>query len=151
MNTCIRLLLAASLLLPGLAAADAPAPLAVHKPYKLPAAEAAGPVFSSKAAVRQDDPQDGPVTDVVLMRSADERYEAGLYQAGPSDYAVDSYPTSEFIYIIEGSIKLTSADGTVVEARSGESLSIPKGWKGHWTTPGYRKYYVTYTGPAPRK
>jgi uncharacterized cupin superfamily protein len=126
-------------------AADAPRPLATSKPFKLTVAEAAGPVFSSKSAVKLNDPNDGPVTDVALLKSRDGRFEAGLYAAGPSDQPIESYPDDEFMYVLEGSIKLTSADGTVVEAKPGESLSIPKGWKGRWTTPGYKKYYVTYT------
>jgi hypothetical protein len=24
-------------------------------------------------------------------------------------------------------------------------VAMPKGWKGHWSTKGYKKYYVTYT------
>jgi len=39
---------------------------------------------------------------------------------------------------------LTSSDGTVLEVRAGEGAAIPKGWKGHWSTQGYKKYYVTY-------
>jgi uncharacterized cupin superfamily protein len=125
-------------------AADAPKPLAATKPFKLATAQAIGPVFDSKAAVKVDDPSDGPVTDVALLKSRDGRFEAGLYSAGPSDQPVESYPNQEFIYMLEGAIKLTSTDGTVVEAKAGESLSIPKGWKGRWTTQGYKKYYVTY-------
>ena len=102
-------------------------------------------MFSSKSAVKLNDPHDGPVTDVALLKSRDGRFEAGLYAAGPSDQSIDSYPYDEFIYVLEGEIKLTSTDGTVVEARTRESLSIPKGWKGRWTTQGYKKYYATYT------
>jgi uncharacterized cupin superfamily protein len=148
-----RYAISASLLCCGfVTAADAPrTALATHAPYKLSAADAAGPVFSSKTAVKLTDPEDGPVTDVVLLKSHDGRYEAGLYQAGPSEQTVESYPTEEFIYLIEGGIKLTSADGTVVDAKAGESLSIPKGWKGHWSTAGYKKYYVIYTGAVKAK
>jgi uncharacterized cupin superfamily protein len=48
------------------------------------------------------------------------------------------------MYFIEGGVKLTSADGTVLEVKAGEGAAIPKGWKGHWSTQGYKKYYVTY-------
>jgi uncharacterized cupin superfamily protein len=126
-------------------AADAPKPLVTNKPFKLTAADAAGAVFSSKAAVKLNDPGDGPVTDVALLRSRDGRFEAGLYEAGPSDQQIEAYPDDEFIYVLEGGIKLISTDDSVVEAKAGESLSIPKGWKGRWMTQGYKKYYVTYT------
>ena len=36
-------------------------------------------------------------------------------------------------------------------AQAGEGVAMPKGWKGHWSTPGYKKYYVTYTGGAKPK
>jgi uncharacterized cupin superfamily protein len=70
--------------------------------------------------------------------------ESGLYDAGPSEQDIESYPDDEFMFFIEGSVKLTSADGSVLEVRAGEGAAIPKGWKGHWSTPGYKKYYVTY-------
>jgi uncharacterized cupin superfamily protein len=145
MKSITVLLLATPFFALGVAsAADAPAPLTVSKPFKLAAAEAVGPVFSSKAAVKENDPKDGPVTDVALLRSRDGRFEAGLYAAGPSDQQIDAYPEDEFIYVLAGSIKLISNDQTVVEAKAGESLSIPKGWKGRWVTQGYKKYYVVY-------
>jgi uncharacterized cupin superfamily protein len=139
-------LLATSLYIAVIAvAADTQKPLATSMPFKLAAKDAIGPVFSSRAAVKLNDPSDGPVTDVALLRSRDGRFEAGLYEAGPSDQPIESYPDDEFIYVLEGGITLTSTDGTIVEAKAGESLSIPKGWKGRWTTQGYKKYYVTYT------
>lgn len=126
-------------------AADAQKPMATDKPVKITAADAAGPVFHGKSAVKLNDPGDGPVTNVLLLQSKDTQFEAGLYEAGPSDQPIDSYPDDEFMFVLAGSIKLTSADGSVIEAKAGESISMPKGWKGRWTTPGYKKYYVTYT------
>jgi uncharacterized cupin superfamily protein len=126
------------------ASADAPKPAVPPKAVKVTAADAAGPAFSSAAAVKSNDPGDGPVTDVVLLKSKDGRFESGLYQAGASDQAISAYPDDEFMYVLDGSIKLTASDGSVLEAKAGESLSIPKGWKGRWTTTGYKKYYVTY-------
>jgi uncharacterized cupin superfamily protein len=46
---------------------------------------------------------------------------------------------------------LTSADGTVLIASTGEGVAIPNGWKGHWSTKGYKKYYVTYSDSATPK
>ena len=146
MKIVTAVVLATSLYIVGIAlAADASKPLATNKPFKLTAADAAGPVFGGKAAVKLNDPDDGPVTDVALLKSRDGRFQAGLYQAGPSDQMIQAYPDDEFIYVLEGGIKLTSADHSVVEAKAGDSLSIPKGWKGRWTTQGYKKYYVTYS------
>jgi uncharacterized cupin superfamily protein len=135
------------------ATADTPKtpPTPAAKPVKVTAADAAGPVFKSAAAVRETSATDGPTTDVSLLKSRDGRFEAGLYEAGPSDVAVESYEEDEFMYFLAGGVTLTSADGTVLEAKAGEGVAIPKGWKGRWTTKGYRKYYVTYaSGKKPK-
>jgi len=113
------------------------------KPVKVTAAEAAGPAFERKDAVRENG-KEGPTTDVTLMQSKDRKMSAGLYKAGASDTAIDSYPEDEFCYFLSGSVTLTSSDGSVIELKAGEAVAIPKGWKGRWTTPGYTKYYVTY-------
>ena len=63
------------------------------------------------------DPDDGPVTDVTLLKSPDGRYEAGLYEAGPSDQRIESYPYDEFIYVISGSITLVGGSWTVASSR----------------------------------
>jgi uncharacterized cupin superfamily protein len=126
-----------------LAASAADAPLVTNKPAKVTAEEARGPIFTSKSAAKENGP-DGPTIDVLLSKSKDGRVESGLYSAGPSEQDIPSYPEDEFMYFIEGSVKLTSADGTVLELKAGEGAAIPKGWKGHWSTQGYKKYYVTY-------
>ncbi len=125
-----------------------PAAMAVKKPVKVSATDAVGSVFKSKFAVKSTDGPDGPATDVVMLRSKDRRMTVGLYEAGPSEADIPSYGDDEFFFILEGAITLTSADGSVVAAKAGEGVAIPKGWKGHWSTPGYRKYYVTYETPA---
>lgn len=151
MKIVIAAAIAGWFLVGGAAAADAPKTAAALKPVKVAAADAAGPVFKSKLAVKENSPTDGPTTDFVLMKSQDGRFEAGLYEAGPSDVAIESYEEDEFMYFLEGGVKLTSADGTVLEAKAGEGVAIPKGWKGRWTTLGYRKYYVTYESAAKPK
>ena len=78
------------------------------RPVKVTAAYAAGPVFKSKSAVRTTKPADGPTTDVALLKSRDGRFEAGRYEAGPSDVPIESYEEGEFMYFLEGGIKLTS-------------------------------------------
>jgi uncharacterized cupin superfamily protein len=130
-----------------LADQSAPQPLVGTKPVKVTSAEAAGPVFAGKTAVKENG-ADGPATDVLLLRSKDRKVEMGLYDAGPSEQDIESYEDDEFMFFIEGGVTLTSADGTVLEVRAGEAVAMPKGWKGHWSTKGYKKYYVTYTGGA---
>lgn len=140
----LMLMVAASLLVAAANAALADGvPLVTTKPVKVTAEAARGPIFDGKNVVKDTGP-DGPTRDVLLARSKDRKVEAGLYDAGPSEQDIDSYPEDEFMYFIEGGVKLTSSDGTVLEVKAGEGAAIPKGWKGHWSTQGYKKYYVTY-------
>jgi uncharacterized cupin superfamily protein len=139
------MMLAAFCLAGGTSFAAAPPSVALvtNKPVKVTADAARGPIFGTKTAVKDHGP-DGPTIDVTLARSKDGKVESGLYSAGPSEQDIESYPEDEFMYFIEGAVKLTSADGTVLEVRAGEGAAIPKGWKGHWSTQGYKKYYVSY-------
>ncbi|MBS0400722.1 MAG: DUF861 domain-containing protein [Proteobacteria bacterium] len=125
-------------------AAHADSPAALPKPVKVTAAEARGAVFKGKDAV-QDNSADGPATDVPKLKSRDGKFVAGLYSAGPSDVPIESYSEDEFMFFLEGGVTLTSADGTVLHVKAGEGAFMPKGWKGRWTTKGYKKYYVTYS------
>ncbi len=144
----IRMLLAtiATLGLAFAACADAPkAGAAMPKPTKVTAADAQAPVFLRKSAVHENG-ADGPTTDVSLLKSHDGRFEAGLYSAGPSDQPIEAYEEDEFMYFLNGGVTLTSADGSVLEVHAGEGVVVPKGWKGRWTTNGYKKYYAVYKG-----
>jgi uncharacterized cupin superfamily protein len=147
--TLVRIGLATLLMCATAALADAPAakPLVTTKPVKVSAADAAGPMFAGKTAVKESGP-DGPATDVLLLRSKDRKVEMGLYDAGPSEQDIESYEDDEFMFFLAGGVTLTSADGTVLQAQAGEGVAMPRGWKGHWSTKGYKKYYVTYTGGA---
>ena len=129
------------------ALADPPVakPLVTTNPVKVTAADSTGPIFAGKTAVKDNGP-DGPTTDVLLLRSKDRKVEMGLYDAGPSEQDIAAYEDDEFMFFLAGGVKLTSADGTVLEVQAGEGVAMPKGWKGHWSTKGYKKYYVTYTG-----
>jgi uncharacterized cupin superfamily protein len=126
-----------------LAAEPPSVPLVTTKPVKVTAADAQGPIFRTKTAVKDNGP-DGPATDVLLARSKDGKVESGLYSAGPSEQDIDSYPEDDFMFFIEGSVTLKSLDGAVLQVGAGEGVAIPRGWKGHWSTQGYKKYYVTY-------
>jgi len=94
--------------------APPPKPLVSGKPVKITAGEAAGSIFRSKFAVKSETGPDGPATDVVLLRSKDQKVEMGMYEAGPSEQDIASYDDDEFMFFLAGSVTLTSADGTVV-------------------------------------
>jgi uncharacterized cupin superfamily protein len=109
---------------------------------KITKAQAAGAIFADARV--QHESRLGPTSNLALLNSADRHFTAGLYKAGPGDFPIDSYPEDEFCYFLSGSVKLTSADGSVMELKAGEAVVIPKGWKGRWTTGGYSKYYAVY-------
>ena len=43
-----------------------------------------------------------------------------------------NYPKDEFIYVLEGSVVTTDANGTKHEFHAGEAFVLPKGWVGLW-------------------
>ena len=85
--------------------------------------------------------------DFVSHLSSDRKYVSGMYRAGAGryEYMDSTYGVDEFMYFLEGSVTLTSADGTVHEIRAGEAATIPKEWNGTWDTDGYTKLYVIYS------
>jgi len=51
----------------------------------------------------------------------------------------------EFMYFLEGSVTLTSSDGSVQTIDAGEGVTIAKEWTGIWETDGYTKIWVIYS------
>ena len=49
------------------------------------------------------------------------------------------------MFFLEGSVTLTSSDGTVKVINAGEGVTIPREWTGVWETEGYRKIWVIYS------
>ena len=43
-----------------------------------------------------------------------------------------NYPMDEFIYVLEGNVVTTDADGTRHEFGVGDTFVLPKGWVGTW-------------------
>ena len=48
------------------------------------------------------------------------------------------------MYFIDGSVTLTSLDGSVMTVHAGEAVTIPHDWQGTWDTKGYTKFYAIY-------
>jgi uncharacterized cupin superfamily protein len=48
------------------------------------------------------------------------------------------------MYFLEGSVTLTSSDGTVQTIEAGEGVTVPKEWTGIFETDGYTKIWVIY-------
>jgi len=113
------------------------------RPAKISRADIAGAIFKSPK-VQKVTEGGTHALEVDTLLSADKKFTSGMYKAGPEHQDIkDGYPVYEFFYVISGSITLTDAAGAQV-IQSGEAVTIPKGWKGHWDSDGYTKIWVTY-------
>lgn len=86
------------------------------------------------------------ILDFTSLKSSDGKFASGMYKAGPQTFDItEPYGVDEFMFFIEGSVTLTSADGAVTTVNAGEAVTIPKEWIGRWETKGYRKIWVIYS------
>ena len=114
-------------------------------PAKITKNDIAGDIYSHPDMVKSTN--NGNTTlDVTTMLSSDGKLGSGVYRSGKVRFEItDPYGVDEFFYVLEGSITLTSADGTVTKTNAGEAVSIPKEWTGIWDTDGYSKIWVIYS------
>ena len=86
------------------------------------------------------------ILDFTSLKSSDGKFASGMYKAGPQTFDItEPYGVDEFMFFLEGSVTLTSADGSVTTVNAGEAVTIPKEWMGRWETAGYRKIWVIYS------
>jgi uncharacterized cupin superfamily protein len=146
----VRLTFAALGLATAVALAGTAASAQALHPIKDSAADIAGAIFDRSDAVKKA--RNGhSSTDVVTYTSKDSKYQTGMYTASASKFEVKGpkgYPDNEFMLFVKGGVTLTSSDGTVTEVKTGEAVTLPKGWTGTWDTQGYTKFYVTYDPDA---
>ena len=117
---------------------------AVH-PAKLSATDLEGGAFAYPTTVVTGE-GDTEILDFTSLKSSDGKFASGMYKAGPQTFDItEPYGVDEFMFFLEGSVTLTSADGAVITVNAGEAVTIPKEWKGRWETEGYRKIWVIYS------
>lgn len=133
----------------GLSAAAALALAAHHEgavhPAKMDRQDLTGKIFERPDMVETT--RNGNTTlDVTSLMSSDEKFASGMYKSDKVRFEIDEpYGVDEFMYFIEGSVTLTSSDGTVQTINAGEAVTIPKEWTGVWDTDGYTKIWVIYS------
>jgi len=117
----------------------------IVKPAKITKNDIAGNIYNHPDMVKSTN--NGNTTlDVTTMLSSDGKFGTGMYRSGKIRFEItEPYGVDEFFYILEGSITLISADGTVTKTNAGEAVSIPKEWTGIWDTDGYSKIWVIYS------
>ena len=118
----------------------------VVTPAKIDKADLAGRIFEREDMLKTVH-EDGHTTlDVTTLLSSDGKFASGMYQSGKTRAEIDEpYGVDEFMYFLEGSVTLTSADGSVQVINAGEAVTIPKEWTGTWDTDGYTKIWVIYS------
>jgi uncharacterized cupin superfamily protein len=118
---------------------------ATRKPAELSKSDIAGSIFERPDVVRLTD-KGNTTLDVTSFKSSDGRFASGMYTSGAVRYDItEPYGVDEFMYFLEGSVTLTSSDGSVQTIEAGEAVTIPKEWTGVWETDGYRKIWVIYS------
>ena len=115
-------------------------------PAKIAAADMGGAIFKREDMIRTEHENGNVTLDVTSLQSTDGKFASGMYQSGKTLFeATDPYGVDEFMYFLEGGVTLTSSDGSVMEVRAGDAVTIPKEWTGVWDTDGYTKIWVIYT------
>lgn len=139
MKLCILALVAAGLATPAIAA-DVPKPVVITKD------DVAGGAFKRPSA-KTHEHNGNKTQDYLTLMTSDKKYETGMYKSGPTHFerkGDKTYGVDEFMYFIDGSVTLTSVDGTVQTINAGEAVTIPHDWQGTWDTKGYTKFYAIY-------
>ena len=144
MQTISSILLVSFLLTSSILNADS-----LPMPVKLSKTQIAGSIFSDmKPVVEQHENEKGPFSteDVEIFLSSDRHFDTGMYRSGASRFVINEpYGVDEFMYFLEGGVKLTSSNGEVMEINAGDAVTIPREWTGTWETGGYTKIYVIYS------
>ena len=116
----------------------------VH-PAKLSAEALTGAAFTHPDTIITETPT-GNILDLTSLKSSDGKFASGMYSAGAQRFDItEPYGVDEFMFFLEGSVTLTSSDGTVLVVNAGEAVTIPKEFTGVWESDGYRKIWVIYS------
>ena len=76
------------------------------------------------------------ILDFTSLKSTDGKFALGMYKAGPRTFDIsEPYGVDEFMFFLEGSVMLISAEGSVITVNAGEAVTIPREWIG----PGHHK------------
>jgi uncharacterized cupin superfamily protein len=117
----------------------------MHHPAKMSKEEISGKIFARPDMIEKDH-GDHVTLDVTSLLSSDGKFASGMYRSGKVRSEItEPYGVDEFMYFLEGSVTLTSSDGTAQTINAGEATTIPKEWTGVWDTDGYTKIWVIYS------
>lgn len=117
----------------------------MRHPAKMSKEDIAGKIFERPDMIEKDH-GDHVTLDVTSLLGSDGKFASGMYRSGKVRSEItEPYGVDEFMYFLEGSVTLTSSDGTAQTINAGEATTIPKEWTGVWDTDGYTKIWVIYS------
>lgn len=115
-------------------------------PAKISKADTSGSIFERPEMIKTEHDNGNVTLDVTTLLSSDKKFASGMYRSGKTFFeSTDAYGVDEFMYFLDGSVTLTSSDGTVQVINAGEAVTLPKEWTGTWDTDGYTKMWVIYS------
>ena len=115
-------------------------------PAKISKSDVAGKIFARPEMIETAHDSGSTTLDVTTLLSSDKKFASGMYRSGKTRFELTKpYGVDEFMYFLEGSVTLTSSDGTVQVINAGEAVTVPKEWVGIWDTEGYTKIWVIYS------
>ena len=104
------------------------------------------------AGTRSESPQeqmlsgDPASTTWPVFDSADGKVNIGFWECNPYEKIKQSPNKAEYVYLLEGDVKLTDKEGISQTFKTGEAFVIEPGFDGVWESVGkVRKHYVIYT------
>ena len=110
----------------------------IAKPAKMSADDIAGDIFDRPDMLEITHDNGNTTLDVTSLLSSDKKFASGMYKSGKVRIEINEpYGVDEFMYFLEGSVTLTSSDGSAQVINAGEAVTIPKEWTGVWETDGY--------------
>ncbi len=115
-------------------------------PAKISKSDLSGKIFERPDMVERTHGDGHRTQSVTTLLSGDKNFSSGMYKSGKVRLDVtEPYGVDEFMYFLEGSVTLTSSDGTELVINAGEAVTIPKEWTGIFETDGYMKIWVVYS------
>lgn len=114
-------------------------------PARISKADITGEIYE-RPDMLETDHGDHTTLDVTTFINPAGTFATGMYKSSAVRFEIDEpYGVDEFMYFLEGSVTLTSSDGTVQVINAGEGVTIGSDWTGVWETDGYSKIWVIYS------
>ena len=93
--------------------------------------------------IEGDDALHGSLSSFI---SADNSFRVGLSTYTKASLTLTDWPTSEFMYFLEGQVEITDEGGESTVYGRGDAIVMPKGFNGTWRQLSpIKKIHVTYS------